>query len=176
MSLYDQRTVTEQDMAHGFLDYDLGTPTVDAVANIAHQYHPQMELLTYHARFCQSHLTKWKAGLKHAVFLCVDSMEMRRSLWQWVSHRAQFLCDGHLGSDAIRVVSTERPAKHTGYPSNRVVSEKPPGKCASDVVSASLAAGFMVGQFTRWVRRLPCIPEVELNLFSWELVVQKASR
>jgi sulfur carrier protein ThiS adenylyltransferase len=40
------------------------------------------------------------------------------------------------------------------------------------IYTASVAAGLMVGQFTRWLRHLPVDPDVTLNLVSMELSVQ----
>ena len=99
LSLYDQRIVTEEDMAYGFMDFDVGTPAVDAVANLAHQYHPQMELLTYDARFLRSHLTSWRSELRHAVFLCNESAATRNMHWQWVHPKAQFLGACEVGTE-----------------------------------------------------------------------------
>jgi len=144
LSLYDPRIVSEKDMADGFLDYDVGMPAVDAVANVAHQYHPQMELLTYHARFRRSHLTSWKPGLRHAVFLCSESAATRKTHWQWVCHTAQFLCMGEVGTEAIKIVCSDQPAKRSLAPSYASQTGETP-----DVVTATLAAALMVQQFSK---------------------------
>jgi molybdopterin-synthase adenylyltransferase len=47
------------------------------------------------------------------------------------------------------------------------------GSCTSKstIYTASIAAGLMVHQFTRWLRRLPVDADLSLNLLSSELVV-----
>jgi len=49
-------------------------------------------------------------------------------------------------------------------------SEAQPGRCTarSTIYAASIAAGLMVHQFTRWLRRLPIDREIALNLLSSE--------
>ncbi len=168
LSLYDQRIVTDKDMAHGFLDYDVGTPAVDAVANIAHQYHPQMELLTYDARFRRSHVASWKAGQQHAVFLCNEAAATRKSHWQWIRHSAHFLCAGAVGTETIHIVCSDQPSHRP--PALSLATEP---DATPDVVTANLSAALMVQQFSRWLKRLPCKPTLSFDLSACGYVVQK---
>lgn len=167
LSLYDQRIVTEKDMAHGFLDYDVGTPAVDAVANIAHQYHPQMELLTYDARFRRSHVTSWKARHNYALFLCHEAAATRKSHWQWVSHVAQFLCAGDASTETINIVCSDQPGKR--HP----VIRHAESNGTPDVLTASFAATLMVQQFRNWLRRLPSISAMQFDISTLKLIVPK---
>ncbi|MFT3883346.1 MAG: ThiF family adenylyltransferase [Gemmatales bacterium] len=168
LSLYDQRIVTEKDMSYGFMDFDVGTPAVDAVANIAHQYHPQMELLTYDTRFRRSHLNSWKSGLRHAVFLCNESAVTRNMHWLWVHSSAQFLATCEVGTEAMDIVCSDQPARHSPTPNpTRQTGGKP------DVMAVHLAAAFMVQQFQRWLRRLPCVSAMQFDVTHLKLNIQK---
>jgi len=167
MSLYDPDIVTAKNLAQGFMEFDVGMPKVDAVANSAHQQNPRMELLTYGSRFRRHHLQKWRSGLKYAVFLCVDSMTARKSSWRLIKQAARFLCDGRPGPDVIKVLASEMPATDTNYPSTlRASKQSPLGKSSCDIVTAIIAAGLMVAQFSRWLRDLPIIPDQVFNLLA----------
>ena len=51
------------------------------------------------------------------------------------------------------------------------MSKPIPGSCTakSTIYTASIAAGLMLTQFTRWLRRLPVDSDLTLNLLSMEL-------
>ena len=50
-------------------------------------------------------------------------------------------------------------------------SDAEPGRCTarSTIYTANIAAGFMLHQFTRWLRGLPIDHDVSLNLLASEL-------
>ena len=52
-------------------------------------------------------------------------------------------------------------------------SEAQPGRCTarSTIYAAGIAAGLMVHQFTRWLRRLPIERDTSLNLLAGEWAV-----
>jgi len=169
MSLYDPAIVTRKNMAQGFMDCDVGMAKVDAVANIAHQQNPRMELRMYRSRFRRTHLQKWSSGLKNAVFVCVDSMAARKSIWKQLKHDTQFLCDGRFGTEVIRVIASQQPATDTDYPSTLAVV--PPSTYSCDLVTTNIAAVFMVAQFSRWLRRRSVISDQILNLLAQEITI-----
>lgn len=172
MSIYDPAIVTRKDLALGFMDFDVGMTSVDAVANIVHQQNPRMELLTYRSRFRRTHLQKWSSGLKNAAFVCVDSMAARKSIWKQIKHAAHFLCDGRLGTEVIRVIASQQPATDTFYPSTLAVV--PPSTYSCDLVTANIAAVFMVAQFSRWLRGIPIITDQVFNPLAQEIIVLQA--
>jgi sulfur carrier protein ThiS adenylyltransferase len=58
------------------------------------------------------------------------------------------------------------------YPSTLFAqSDAQPGRCTarSTIYAAGIAAGLMVHQFTRWLRRLPVDRDSSLNLLAGEL-------
>lgn len=175
MSIYDPAIVTRKDLAQGFMDFDVGMAKVDAVANIAHQQNPRMEILTYRGRFGRPHLQKLQSGLDNAVFLCVDSITARKSIWNRIKHAAHFLCDGRLGAEVIRVLASERSSTDTYYQSTFLPSKRSSmNKYSCDLVTATIAVGFMVTQFSRWLRYIPIIPDQVFNLLAHELFLLEA--
>lgn len=174
MTLYDPDKVSVENLAcQGFMQDDVGTPKVHAVANIAHQQFPRMNLLSHMERFRKSHVQKWTQGRQMAVFCCVDSITSRKLIWESVQAKAHFFVDGRMAAEVIRVITCDSPAMDRYYPSTLFTSsEAYQGECTSKstIYTASIAAGLMVGQFTRWLRRLPINREQVFNLLSQELM------
>jgi sulfur carrier protein ThiS adenylyltransferase len=171
LSLYDQHNICQRDVTSGFLDFDVGSPAVDAVANIAHQYQPQMELLTYPIAFHRTHLATWDQGLSSAVFLCDSSTKMKKTYWKWLADTAHFISDGCIAGDKLRVRCAEPPVHSRGYSVGHSGAERSEsGRGSKDVVTASLVASLMVSQFTRWLNGMKCIRELQFSRKSCELI------
>ena len=100
-----------------------------------------------------------KIELGQAVFCCVDSITARAAIWRSASNRCQFWCDGRMLAEVIRVFSRSRTAAdHDHYAATLFPqSEAQVGRCTSHstIYTANIAAGLMLHQFTRWLRRLP---------------------
>ena len=112
--------------------------------------------------------------LAGCVFCCVDSIETRAAIWRSVGKGLRFWTDGRMLGEVIRVlVATDamsreyyRTTLFTGCQAQR-------GSCTarSTIYAASIAAGLMVHQFTRWLRQLPADRDTSVNLLAGELVV-----
>lgn len=149
MSLYDPAFVTKKDLRVGFMDFDIGSAKVDAVANSAHLQNPRMELLTFRSRLLMSHLQQWRSGQKNAIFLCGGTLRSRKSTMNWAKQSAHFICEARQGEDEIRLLtSTKLP-----YEVNRseLVACKP-HISSIDLVVANLSACLMVYQFARCLK------------------------
>lgn len=164
MSLYDpQRVLKRHLVGQGFFGSDQGLAKVDATADIAQQYHPQMELLTYKQRINQEHIQSWQSDTSIAAFICVNSLNERRNLWSLLNDNVQFYCEGSFSDTCVSVRSLVLPEP-------RVVSSykpeivPPATKTTSMLVSATLTASLMVKHFLRWQRGLPVI-----NNHRWEM-------
>jgi sulfur carrier protein ThiS adenylyltransferase len=107
-----------------------------------------------------------------AVFACVDSFETRKLVWQTLQPRIDFWADGRMSAEVLRVLASASPASD-GYYCTTLFSEAEAyaGSCTakSTVYTASIAAGLMLCQFTRWLRGLPIDRDVTLNLLSMEM-------
>ncbi|HQR43007.1 MAG TPA: ThiF family adenylyltransferase [Gemmatales bacterium] len=174
MALYDPDRVTVENLApQGFWESDLRTCKVTAVSKVAQQQFPKMELHTFPERFRKSHVQKWSQQRPIAVFCCVDSIEARKLIWEAVKHRAGFFTDGRMAAEVIRVLACDVPSIDRHYQTTLFAAgEAYAGECTSKstIYTASIAAGLMVGQFTRWLRQLPIIREQVFNLLAQELV------
>jgi sulfur carrier protein ThiS adenylyltransferase len=175
MTLYDPDAVGVENLAvQGFWETDVGDPKVHAVANVCHQQFPRMALQARRERFRRSAVRAWPAGRDHAVFVCVDDIATRKLIWEAVRPAAAFLADGRMAAEVIRVLASGYPLGDDAYPRTLFAAREAfAGSCTSKatIYAGSVAAGLMVGQFARWLRGVPVVPDQVLNLLAAELSV-----
>ncbi len=169
LQLIDPDVVEAVNLApQGYLEDDLGRPKVEATADLCQQIHHGLATEELAERFRRS------IDVGKAVFCCVDSIETRRFIWEAVRDRTSFFADGRMSAEVLRVLITCDTASRAHYPTTLFgPGEAQSGSCTakSTIYCANVAAGLMVSQFTRWLRRLPVDADVSLNLLSSELVV-----
>ncbi|MGB2614614.1 MAG: ThiF family adenylyltransferase, partial [Phycisphaerae bacterium] len=110
----------------------------------------------------------------NAVFVCVDRIDTRRLIWEAVKNKVRFFADGRMAAEVLRVLVACDAASHTHYPTTLFAArEAYQGACTakSTIYCANIAAGLMLVQFTRWLRRLPVDADIQLNLLTSELTV-----
>jgi molybdopterin/thiamine biosynthesis adenylyltransferase len=175
LTLIDPDVVSEENLGcQGFWESDVGDPKVHAVARHCHQQFPLLELQVLHERFRKSVVKDWPRNSVHALFLCVDSMESRRLIWDSVKRTAGLVVDGRMASEVIRVLASDHPSGDSAYPRTLFPGgEAYQGSCTakSTIYGANVAAGLMLGQFARWLRGIPILRDQTLNLLAAELTV-----
>jgi molybdopterin-synthase adenylyltransferase len=175
LELVDHDTVGVENLAtQAYWPQDIGLAKVAATAQLCHQINPQVHITPRIERFRRSMAREMRqqSGLT-AVFCCVDSIDTRGLIWEAVRTHTGLFVDGRMSAETLRVLASDRPAKDTYYPSTLFAAERAyTGSCTakSTVYTASIAAGLMLSQFTRWLRGLPVNRDVLLNLFSAELI------
>ena len=169
LQLIDFDTVEESNIAsQGFLEDDLGRPKVKATAGLCKQINHQLEVREIGERFRRS------MEIGNVVFNCVDSIETRRLIWEAVKDRCSFYVDGRMSAEVLRVLTACDSASRDHYPTTLfTAAEAHAGTCTAKttIYCANIAAGFMVTQFTKWLRDLPIDPDICLNLLAGELTV-----
>jgi len=151
----------------GFSTADVGQLKVDALRQAVGVINPQIVVDTFADRF------RPKQSVGEAVFCCVDSISARAAISRSVRRRVQFWVDGRMLGEVIRVLAAVSSADWTHYASTLFPeAEAQVGRCTaqSTIYAASIAAGFMVHQFTHWLRGLPVEPGMTLNLLAGELI------
>jgi sulfur carrier protein ThiS adenylyltransferase len=173
LTLYDPDTVAVENLApQGYWAADVGMAKVVATAELCHQINPDLHLRAIPERFRRSSVPPVPGHRRQVVFACVDSIATRRLVWQALRNQAALFLDGRMSAEVVRVVTSPHPATDTAYPTSLFAAEEAyAGACTarSTIYAASIAAGLMVGQFTKWLRDLPLEPDVLLNLLAMEL-------
>ena len=172
--LYDHDSVAEENLAaQGYRPDQLGLAKVDATAHDCQRLHPPTLTLSKVERFRRTTAKQVTVGGSAlVVFCCVDSIGTRRLVWEALRNHAALFLDGRMSAEVLRVLAAEAPATDSYYATTLFDgSEAYTGSCTarSTIYTASIAAGLMVGQMTKWLRRLPVDADLTLNLLAAEL-------
>lgn len=178
LTLFDDDTVQIENLApQGYWPDDLTYEKVDVTAALCLDINPDTQVFPIADRFKRSTARTLPADQRLAFFLCVDSIQARRLIWESVRQQVAFFVDGRMSAEVVRVLAVGSPAGDNYYATTLFQPDEAyAGSCTakSTIYTANIAAGFMVGQFTRWLRRMPVDPDVTLNLLSMELMVGAA--
>ncbi len=114
--------------------------------------------------------------LDGAVFCCVDSIETRRRIFDHARDHSVLFIDGRMNAEVMRVMAAtpRQPDTLTHYPTTLFTeAETYQGACTtrSTIYTASIAAGLMLHQFTRYLRGMAVDADVQLNLLAMEMGV-----
>ncbi len=152
----------------GYLAADVGQPKVSATADAIARLDPAIVVETIQDRYSS------RVAVGQAVFCCVDSITARTAIWRSAGPRCRFWSDGRMLGEVLRVLTVAEAVGREHYPTTLFAqSEAQPGRCTarSTIYAASIAAGLMIHQFTRWLRGIPVDRELSLNLLAGEWAV-----
>jgi sulfur carrier protein ThiS adenylyltransferase len=157
--------------SQGYLEEDLGKLKVQATAALCMKVNSDLETDAMPERFRRS------MEIGNAVFCCVDSIDVRRLIWDAVKDKVTFFCDARMSAEVLRVLTVCDSKSRTHYPTTLFRTEEAfAGPCTAKttIYCANIAAGLMVAQFTKHLRQLPIEPDLQLNLLASELNVAAA--
>ena len=157
----DLTNVTTQ----GYLAADVGQPKVLATAAAIRQTDAAIQVETIQDRY------RPRMPIGQAVFCCVDSIDARAAIWRSAAARCRFWADGRMLGEVLRVLAVAEHVGRDHYPTTLFAqAEAVAGRCTarSTIYAASIAAGLMVHQFTRWLRGMPVDRDTSLNLLAGE--------
>jgi len=167
LQLVDFDVVETSNLAsQGYLEGDLGRPKVEATADLCRLVNHGLEIQEVTERFRRG------MAVGNVVFSCVDSIDVRRLIWEAVKGKAGFFVDGRMSAEVLRVLVACDSASRKHYPTTLFAAEEAfQGSCTAKttIYSANVAAGLMLAQFAKWLRRLPVDPDLSLNLLACEL-------
>jgi molybdopterin-synthase adenylyltransferase len=152
----------------GYLVEDVGALKVMATCREISRIDPSVVVEMVEDRF------RPKMDVGQAVFCCVDSIDARAAIWRSVQRRVQFWADGRMMADTIRVLAAADEASRRHYPTTLFPeSEAHPGTCTARNTfdTAQIAAGLMIHQFRRWLRRMPVDADTTFNVLASELTI-----
>ena len=169
LQLIDHDTVEPVNLAaQGYLERDVGRSKVDATGELCKALNSQLDVKSQHEPFRRS------ITIGNWVFCCVDSIETRRHIWNAVGQVCEFFCDGRMAAEALRVLTAIDADSRGHYPTTLFSpGEAHRGACTarSTIYCANVAAGLVVAQFAKFLRRLPIDPDIQFNLLTTEVTV-----
>jgi sulfur carrier protein ThiS adenylyltransferase len=164
---FDQVDVTNV-TTQGYCAGDVDMTKVLATLAAIHQLDPAIQVEAVEDRY------RPRMQIGQAVFCCVDSIDARAAIWRSAGSKCRFWCDGRMLGEVLRVLAVADNVGRDHYPTTLFrQSEAQPGRCTAraTIYAASIAAGLMVHQFTRWLRGMPVDRDTSLNLLAGEWAV-----
>ena len=156
----------------GYMHKDLKRPKVDVTAEFCREinYDLQVEVL----------LDKFKrsTSVGNCVFCCVDSITARKHIWDALKDKINFFVDGRMSAEVMRVITACDEPSREYYPRTLFTAQEAhTGPCTAKttIYCANIAAGFMLAQFTKYLRLLPVDPDIQINLLASEINVGDVS-
>ena len=169
LQIVDFDSVDASNLAsQGYLEADLDRPKVEATALLCRQINRDVELHCVKEPFRRSMETG------DCVFCAVDEIQTRRLIWDALKDRVNFLADGRMGAEVLRIVTACDASSRRHYPTTLFRSEEAfVGACTAKttIYCANIAAALMVTQFTKDLRGLPVDCDLQMNLLTSELSV-----
>lgn len=153
----------------GYRKHEIGCSKPIACGEAIGEIDPTIKVIQVEDRF------RPRQEIGNAVFCCVDSITARAAIWRSVHSRAGFWSDGRMLGEVLRVLAVVDDKSEAHYASTLfAASEAQQGTCTSrsTIYAASIAAGIMVHQFTRWLRDIPPDTDTSINLLSGEWTVR----
>ena len=154
--------------SQGYMQCDLDRYKVDATADICQQINHQLHVEVEKTRFKRS------MDVGNSIFICVDSIETRKHIWQALKDKVNFYVDGRMSAEVLRVITACDSKSREYYPQTLfTAAQAHAGPCTAKttIYCANIAAGFMMAQFTKYLRLLPMDSDIQVNLLASEINV-----
>jgi len=152
----------------GFMQKDLKRPKVDVTAEFTREMNNDLVVEVILERFKRS------TPVGNCVFVCVDSIEIRKLIWDSVKDKVSFYCDGRMSAEVLRIITACDEKGREYYPQTLFTAQQAhTGPCTAKttIYCANIATGFMLAQFTKYLRLLPVDPDIQVNLLASEINV-----
>lgn len=170
LTLIDPDTIEELNVGpQGFIPADIGAHKVFAVKWHVKGLNPDSK-----SRVIQDVYKPGQLSDETVIFCCVDSMRARAEIFNSELHHLQFFCDGRMAAETCRILTVEPLKKFidhyrtTLHTDDEAIQESCTAKATC--YCANIAAGFMVAQFTKYLRGFPLeTPELLINILSGEM-------
>ena len=151
----------------GFFEDEVGRLKVDAVMELCSRINPEADVKIWMSEF-EGFAEDKPADV---VFCCVDTMSSRDEIFKACcdSGHVKLFIDGRMASEAIRMftVDTTKDDAVTYYTGEMFSDDEASReRCTrkSTIYCSNVAAGFMVSNFSRWLRGKKFVRDLSFNL------------
>ena len=154
--------------SQGYLEGDMGKLKVNATLELCWRINATTQIQAVPERFRRS------MDIGNIVFCCVDRIDVRRLIWEAVKDRVNLFCDGRMSAEVLRVLTACDSKSRKHYPTTLFNSDEAfvgPCTAKTTIYCANIAAGFMLAQFTKYLRLLSVDPDIQVNLLASEINV-----
>ena len=169
LQLIDHDKIEWSNLAsQGYLEGDMGKLKVNATLKQCWRINAATQIQAVQERFRRS------MEIGNIVFCAVDRIDVRRLIWEAVKDRVNLFCDGRMSAEVLRVVTACDFESRKHYLTTLFNSDEAfvgPCTAKTTIYCANIAAGFMLAQFTKYLRLLPIDADIQLNLLASELSI-----
>jgi len=169
LQLVDHDKVEWSNLAsQGYLEGDMGKLKVNATLEQCWRINAATQIHAVPERFRRS------MEIGNVVFCAVDRIDVRRLIWEAVKDRVNMFCDGRMSAEVLRILTACDFESRKHYPTTLFNSDEAfvgPCTAKTTIYCANIAAGFMLAQFTKYLRLLPVDPDIQVNLLASEINV-----
>ena len=154
--------------SQGYLEGDMGKLKVNATLDLCWRINANSQIHAEPERFRRS------MEIGNVVFCCVDRIDVRRMIWQATQDKVSFFADGRMSAEVLRILTACDVESRKHYPTTLFRADEAfvgPCTAKTTIYCANIAAGLMLGQFTKYLRQLPVDADIQLNLLASELSV-----
>ena len=156
----------------GYMHKDLKRPKVDVTAEFCREINYDLQIEVVLDKFKRS------TPIGNCVFCCVDSIVARKHIWDALKDKINFFVDGRMSAEVLRVITACDEPSREYYPQTLFAAQEAhTGTCTAKttIYCANIAAGFMLAQFTKYLRLIPVDPDLQINLLASEINVGDVS-
>ena len=114
---------------------------------------------------------RYPPGFPTVLFCCVDRIETRERIWSALDTATELWLDSRVAGDTIHVLAAGDEPSWDYYPSSLFNPEDAfRGACTSTMTIhlANIAAGLLIQQMSKWMRRQPLDRHTVFNLLAME--------
>lgn len=151
----------------GWMVKDLKKAKVEALEEMLLEINPEAKITAVNERYAID------LEMGNVIFSCVDSMQIRKLIWENHGKDAAFLCDGRMSAEVIRTlvadkadIKTQEHYSKSLFDDTRAFGTSCTAK--STIYCAYIAAGLMVNHFSQWIRGMPTEKDNLFNLLALE--------
>jgi len=170
LQLIDFDIVEESNLAsQGYLEENLNELKTVATNKLCQNINSGISIGLVNGRFCKN-----TPDIGKAVFVCVDKIKTRGFIWKALENKTDFIVDGRMTAESVRIITAYDYESKKHYPTTLFSSEEAfVGACTAKttIYCANIAAGFMITQFTKYLRNMPIDYDIQLNLLASELSI-----
>ena len=154
----------------GYMHKDLKRPKVDVTSELCREINNDLQVDIVLDKFKRS------TPVGNTVFCCVDSIVARKHIWDALKDKVNFFADGRMSAEVLRVITACDEPSREYYPQTLFTAQEAhTGPCTAKttIYCANIAAGFMLAQFTKYLRLLPVDSDIQINLLASEINVSE---
>lgn len=180
MYLVDFDTVDVENLAvQGFVEADLGMKKVKAVARACSQINSGIRVNVTPSKFCKEMISGIEKTAEDRIVVIsgVDKMEVRKQIWG--TYAAKFadddnalFVDARMGAEVARILAVRGTEEKDYYEKTLFLQNdglQQSCTAKSTIYCANIAAGMVVGVFTKWLRGMRPDRDTLYNIFATEV-------